>query len=188
MKKRSATTLLITLIIVAAGFTVYLLGTQSAPEVSSVDPHYLTYNDMTSKIYLIETNTSYINASETYITPFGRTVERGTPLFEITLTLRNDYTSDNPAPPLHNQNQISPADGTAYLYFTAKLYNKGTQVNSTNLSVSDFSLPTVPGTGFVLSSGETASVKIYMATSQTHIDKYEVNLYFLGDSIPTSNT
>jgi hypothetical protein len=54
--------------------------------------------------------------------------------------------------------------------------------------VSDFSLTAASGTGLVLSSGQTAPVNIYMATSQTNINKYEVNLYFLGDSIPTRNT
>jgi hypothetical protein len=187
MKKKLAITLLVTCIIAVAGFTVYWLETQTKSEDSSVNPHYLTYNGVTSKIYLTYTVTSFGNSNDTYTTPDGQIVEKGTPLFVITLTLRNDYTSDNPAPPLHNQDQTSPADGTAYLYLTTKLYDKGHQLNATNVSVSDFSLPTVPGTGLVLSSGETASAKIYMSTTQTNIDKYEVNLYFLGDSIPTSN-
>jgi hypothetical protein len=188
MKKHLVITLLILVIVVVAGFTVYLIGTLTTQGVSSVIPRYLVYNDKTSKIYLIDAFTSYSNANETYATPDGQVVEKGTPLFVITMTLRNDYTSDNPAPPLHNQDQTSPADGTVYLYLTAQLYEKDGQLNATNVSVSHFSLPAVPGTGLVLSSGETAPVNIYMATSQTNINKYEVNLYFLGDSIPTRNT
>jgi hypothetical protein len=71
---------------------------------------------------------------------------------------------------------------------TAQLYDKEGQLNATNVSVSDFSLTTASGPGLVLSSGQTAPVNIYMATAQTNINKYEVNLYFLGDSIPTRNT
>ena len=188
MKKRLAITLLVLVTVVVAGFTVYLSETLSKPGDSSAIPRYLTYIDKTSKIYLIDSFTSYSNANETYATADGQIVEKGTPLFIITMTLRNDYTSDNPAPPLQNQDQTTPTDGTAYLYLTAKLYDKDGQLNATNVSVSDFSLTATSGTGLVLSSGQTASINIYMATSQTNINRYEVNLYFLGDSIPTRNT
>jgi hypothetical protein len=188
MKKRLTITLLVLLIAVVAGFTIYLSETLPKPRDSSVIPRYLDFNDKTSKIYLIDSVTSYSNTNETYVTADGQIVEKGTPLFVITVTLRNDYTSDNPAPPLHNQDQTSPADGTAYLYLTAQLYDKDSQLNATNVSMSDFSLTATSGTGLVLSSGQTAPVNIYMATSQTNINRYEVNLYFLGDSIPTKNT
>jgi hypothetical protein len=188
MKKRLAITLLVLVIVAVAGFTVYLSGTLTTPGYSSIIPRYLGYNDKTSKIYLIDSFTSYSNANETYTTVDGQIVEKGTPLFVITMTLRNDYTSDNPAPPLHNQDQISPADGTAYLYLTSRLYDKDGQLNATNVSVSDFSLTAASGTGLVLSSGQTSQVNIYMATAQTNINNYEVKLYFLGDSIPTRNT
>ncbi len=188
MKKRLAITLLVLVIIAAAGFTIYLSRNLTTPENSSAIPRYLGYNDKTSKIYLIDSFTSYTTANETYTTADGKIVEKGTSLFVITMTLRNDYTSDTPAPPLHNQEQTSPADGTAYLYFTAQLFDKNGQLNATNVTVSDFSLTATSGTGLVLSSGQTGIVNIYMATSQTNINKYEVNLYFLGDSIPTRNT
>jgi hypothetical protein len=188
MKKNLVIILLVLIIIVVTGFTIYLSGTLTKPGDSSVIPGYLVYNEKTSKIYIIDSFTSYSNANETYTTADGQIVEKGTPLFVITMTLRNDYTSDNPAPPLQNQDQTSPPDGTAYLYLTAQLYDKDGELNATNVSVSDFSLTSASGTGLVLSSGQTASVNIYLATSQTNINKYEVNLNFLGDSIPTRNT
>jgi hypothetical protein len=188
MKKRFAIQLLVFAIIVVVGLTVYLSRTLTNPGTSSVIPRYLVYHDKTSKIYLIDSFTSYNNANETYTTADGQIVVKGTPVFVITMTLRNDYTSDNPAPPLQNQDQTSPADGTAYLYLTTQLYDKGVQLNATNVSVSDFSLTAISGTGLVLSSGQTALVNIYLATSQTNINRYEVNLYFLGDSIPTKST
>lgn len=188
MKKRLAIISLVLLIVVVAGFIIYLSGTPTKSGDSSVIPRYLSYNEKTSKIYLIDSFTSYSKANITYSTADGQIVEKGNTLFVITLTLRNDYTSDNPAPPLQNQDQTSPADGTAYLYLTAQLYDKEGKLNATNVSISDFSLTAVSGAGLVLSSGQTTPVNIYMATSQPNIDKYEVNLYFLGDSIPTRNT
>lgn len=185
MKKRHlAIALLVACIIIAMGVTLYLSGTLFGTTASSVKPHYLSYNGESSKIYLVNVLTSYSNANDTLTTPAGQVFEKGTPIFIITLTLRNDYTSDSPAPPQPNQDQTSPADGTAYLYLTAQLYNQSGKLNATDISVSDFSLSAVPGTGLVLTSGETKSVNIYLATIQTHVSKYEVNLYFLGDSIP----
>lgn len=188
MKRRLKIALLILFIAVVVGFTVYMLANKNSPETTLATPHYLVYNGQPTKIYLIDTETSYTNTNQTYTTPEGQNVEKGTPLFVITMTLRNDYTSDNPAPPLQNQDQTSPADGTAYLYLTAQLYDKNGQLNAPNVSVSDFSLPAVSGTGLVLSSGETAPVNICIATSQTNINKYIVNLYLVSDSIPASNT
>jgi hypothetical protein len=188
MKKQLAITLLVLILVVAAGFTIYLSGAPTKSGGSSTIPRYLSYKDMTSKIYLINSLTSYSNANETYTTADGQIIEKGTKLFVITMTLRNDYTADNPAPPLQNQDQTSPADGTAYLYLTTQLYDKEGKLNATNVSISDFSLTEASGAGIVLSSGQTASFNIYMATSQTNIIEYEINLYFLGDSIPTRNT
>ena len=74
MKKRLAITLFVLIIVVVAGFTVYLSGTLTKPGDSSVIPCYLGYNDRISKIYLIESFTSYSNANETYTTADGRIV------------------------------------------------------------------------------------------------------------------
>jgi hypothetical protein len=188
MKKLLVILLLVLCLVAVAGFAVFLFGTTPTPGDSAAIPHYLFYDGTTSKIFLIDADTTYCNANESYVAPDGQVVEKGTPLFVVTMTLRNDYTSDNPAPPLHNQDQTSPADGTAYLYLTAQLYDKAGVLNATDVSVSDFSLASVSGSGFVLSSGETAIVKIYIATPHTDIDKYDANLYFLGDCIPSGNT
>jgi hypothetical protein len=185
MKKRSkAIALFVVCMVIIVGIAFFLSGLLQTPVGSSVNPHYLPYNGSTSKIYLLNVATSYGNSNDTYTDPAGQVFEKGTPIFVITLTLRNDYTSDNPAPPLPNQVQTSPADGTAYLYLTTNLFNKSGQLNATTVSPTDFSLPAIPGTGLVLASGQTKSISVYLATSQTNINKYEVNLYFLGDSIP----
>jgi len=177
-------TLLIVCLIIVVGVAFYLSGDLFSPKASSVKPHYLSYNGETSKIFLVDVVTSYSNTNDTFTTQDRQFFDKGTPIFIITLTIRNDYTSDNPAPPQQNQVQTSPADGTAYLYLTSQLYSQNVKLNATDISVSDFSLPKVSGTGLVLSSGETKAVTIYLATSQTNISRYEVNLYFLGDSIP----
>jgi hypothetical protein len=188
MKKRSLaiSALMIVLVLVAA-LAIFLVDKPSSPspKVESVTPHYLTYNGDASKIYLVGAATSYGSTNETYSTLAGQVVQKGTSLFIVTVTLRNDYTSDNPAPAFPNQNQMSPADGTAYLYLTAQLRNKNGVINATDVSVSDFSMPAIQGTGCVLASGQTSPVNIYIATMHTDISKCEINLVALGDSIPT---
>ncbi len=185
MKKRTSIAVAVTiLILLIAATAFYLAATGSAtakPELPT--PHYISYNGAASKIFLVSATTSYGTANETYITPAGQVVQKGDPLFIITLTDRNDYSADNPPPPLPNAPPISPADGTAYLCLTAKLYDKTGDLNATDVSVSDFSLPATPGAGEVLASGQTAPVSICLATGRRDISRCDVSLIFLGDSI-----
>ena len=180
---RSVAILVVVLALIVSLFVYIAEIILSSPNAKPATSHYLIYNGASSKIFLIDAATSYGNANETYTTPAGQVVQKGNPLFIITVTLRNDYTSDNPPPSLPNKVQTSPADGTAYLYLTAQLHNKDGTLNATDVSVSDFSLPSTQGTGLVLASGQTTSVNIFMAISQTNIDRCDVKLIFLGDSI-----
>ena len=186
MKKNLITIIVvITVLAVAVGLAAFEIEMNSnSAKIEPISPHYLSYNGITSKIYLVDAITSYSKTNETYTTAEGQTVQKGSSLFVITLTLRNDYSSDKPPPTLANQSPTSPVDGTAYVYLTSKLYNKDGAVNATNVSFSDFTLPATPGTGLVLASGQTEPLNISVLTSQTDINKCEVNLIFVGDSIP----
>ncbi len=185
MKKLKQTIATLAIIAVLAAIVVILLTNDKAiPSKPQQAPQYLQYQGTPSKIYLLSTATSYTTANETFTTAQGQTIEKGTPLFLITVTLRNDYTSDDPPPPLPNNPPISPADGTAYLYLNANLYNKNGVINATNVSNSDFSIPGTSGSGLVLASGQTESVNIYMMTNQTNINSFNLKLTTLSDSIP----
>jgi hypothetical protein len=104
-------------------------------------------------------------------------------LFSINATFRNDYTSDDP-PPAENI-PVSPADGTAYIYLNAQVYNENGIVNATNVSFSDFIVAGLSGTGLVLGSGQTQTLNILMMSNQTNFTKFDLNLLLLSDSIPT---
>ncbi len=171
-------------VVTAAIITFFLSIEFAGQNAESSSKGYLMYQGEKSKIYLIAATYSYSNANETYTTPAGQLVQAGSSLFIVTVTLRNDYTSED-APPPPNGLPISPADGTAYVYFTAQLYNGNGAINATNVTVPDFLLPSTPGTALVLSSGQTASANIYMSTDKTRIIKYVIETIFLGDSIPT---
>jgi hypothetical protein len=171
------------LIILAATLIVFLTNIGSTVlRIDSITPGYLLYRGNRSKIYLISATSSHDTANETYGTVDGQTVQKGSPLFTIKVTLRNDYTADEPAPPIDIP--IAPADGTAYVFLTAHLFGNAGAINTTNITAGDFSLPSTSGTGLVLASGQTASANIYMATNHANIYGYNIGLIFLGDSIP----
>ena len=109
-------------------------------------------------------------------------IQKGSSLFIITATLRNDYTIDDPPPP--NGIAISPADGTAYVYLTAQLKNDEGIINAKDVTVPDFSIPSIPGAALVLASGQTASVNIYLSVNEDNISDYDIEAVFIGDSIP----
>jgi len=186
MKKNLQTLAVFAIAIITVSLTsaVFLNTEFGGQTAESVSPGYLLYQGELSKIYLVTSTYSYGNANKTYTTPAGQFVQLGSPLFIITVTLRNDYSSEE-APPPPNEVPVSPADGTAYVYFTAKVYDGNGAVNATNVTVPDFWLPSTPGTALVLSSGQTASANIYMSTDKTGIIKYGIETIFLGDSIPT---
>jgi hypothetical protein len=171
-------------ICLAAGFFVLFFSGNLNKAHVPIGSGYLSYQGKESKIYLLTENASLGYATETFAASDGTAVEKETPLYNITLTIRNDYSTDNPPPPQHNLNQISPADGTAYLYLTTRLYNGDSILNSTDVSISAFNLSATSGTGIVLSSGETITVNIFLLTSQNIIDNYQISLFYLGDSIP----
>jgi hypothetical protein len=186
MKKRQQIIAITAIIVILASTLTVFLGSinSSPPPVTQQTPQqYLSYQGNLSKIFLVATTSEYSEANQTYTTNNGQIIQKGTPLFVITATMRNGYTSDEPPPP--NGIPIAPADGTAYIYLTAQLHNKAGIVNATDVTVPDFAIPKTPGAALVLASGQTASVNIYLTVNQKDISEYGINVIFIGDSIPT---
>ena len=143
-------------------------------------PHYLTHLGVESRIYVASQTSSYGSAEKDYTSSDGQTVTVGSGVFAINLTLRNDYSSDNPPPT--SGTPVSPIDGTAYIRLKATLFNNDEIIPTINISPSDFTTP-ANQVGVVLASGQTINFKILLATNQTNITGYTVTLEFVGDSI-----
>jgi hypothetical protein len=177
-------TIFATIVVLMASLVIILYANNRVPfEGEQSSPNYLTYQGNSTKIFLIATNTSFSSVNESYSLPDGRLVHKGSLLFTISLTLRNDYTSEDPPPPTKNF-PIAPADGTAYLYLTAKLSDTNGIINSSDVTVPDFSLPSTPGASIVLASGQTSSINIDLLVDQKNIINYSPKVIFIGDSIP----
>jgi hypothetical protein len=184
MRRNLKITAIVAIIVILASTFVVFLGINDFSSLETLSPsrQYLSYQGNVSKIFLVSATAGYGSASETYNTIDGQVVQKGSSLFIINVTLRNDYTLDDPPPP--KGIPISPADGTAYVYLTAQLNNEEGIIKAIDVTVPDFSIPLTPGAALILASGQTASVNIYLAVNETNIIDYDIKAIFIGDSIP----
>ena len=184
IKRFKLLTIIAIVLILVSTLIVYLGSIDfSAPKEQLVTRQYLSYGGNVSKIFLVGSNAGYSEANETYSAVDGQVVQKGSLLYVITVTLRNDYSSDDPPP--SEGVPISPADGTAYIYLTALLQNKDGPIEAKDVTIPDFSIPSTPGAALVLATGQTALVNIYLAVNQKNISEYSIKVIFIGDSIPT---
>jgi hypothetical protein len=183
VKAKSKKYALVTVFLVAIISSAALIGFLNllAQDAEAFTPRYLTYIEAPSRIYLASATTANIIADQTYHLANGQEITKGNTLLQLKMTLRNDYTSDNPPPSIGTP--IAPVDGTAYTCLTITLYNKDGAVTPTILSPSDFSVSATDQIGIVLASGQTNSIAINLATTNVDVNRFEVNLVFLGDSI-----
>ncbi len=160
-----------------------------ATNVEQISPQYLsgyvfqsisnssagTIFESATRIFLVSATTYYGYANETLKAgnpTEGNIINKGDPIFIINVTLRNDYNPENPLP--------LSTDNYAFIFLTATLYSQNVTINAKDVS------PTNPEVGpfltaFVgLSSRETASVEVWLATDNRNIDHYEINLSVFG--------
>ncbi len=145
--------------------------------------YYLNYQGAPSRIFLVSASSLYTTADRSYLSSDGNEVGKGSQLFVVHLSLRNDYSSDAPAPAV-GEGPVAPVDGTAYLCLNFTLNTAQNEATSVNVTPSDFSTSSSDKTGLVLASGQTYQGDFYLATNQTDITQFKVNLAFLGDAIP----
>ncbi len=182
-RKQISAVIIATALIVIVVLSVFVVFIGSiAPESQPFTPHYLTYQGTASKIYLASATTSYTTARQNYSTPYGQQVPEGTQLFTINLTIRNDYSSDNPPPSLSGI-PAAPIDGTAYVCLNFTAYNKQGAVPTVNVTPSDFTPAQSAQTGLVLASAQTLNTNIILATNNTEINAFTVDLVSVSDSI-----
>jgi hypothetical protein len=153
-----------------------------ASKTDASSPHYLVYHGSESRIFMISATSAFNLANQTYISADGQQVAEGSRLYTLTLTLRNDYTSDNPPP--STGTPTAPIDGTAYICLKATLLDNDVTVDAINLSPSDFFPSSADQTGLVLASGQTNIVQLVLATNHTRISDFAISLVTLNDSIP----
>ena len=180
-EKRKMYAVLVLTVIALGIFLTFWAGLFFASKPRAFMSHYLANQGRDSRIYVASQTSSYGYAEKTYISSDRHEIVEGSGVFTIALTLRNDYSSDNPPPT--SGIPISPIDGTAYIRLKATLFNNDAKIPTINISQSDF-VTIADQVGIVLSSGQTVNKQLLLATNQTRITGYIVTLEFVGDSIP----
>ena len=131
-----------------------------------------------TRIFLVSDTAYYGYSNETRKSPNpaeGNLISKGDPIFIINVTLRNDYNPENPLTPSQNN--------YAFIFLTATLNSQNGIVNAKDVSPTNTGFPPI-GAFLGLNSGETASVEIWLATSNRNIVSYELNLSVFGIAPP----
>ncbi len=149
------------LVLATVGISFFILNTQPPTEAKSPDAGYIE----NSQIYLISANSRYGDY-------------KGSPCFIINVTVRSDYTVENPPDNLSSVNT-----GAAFFILTANLYDKSNNTIEAQRYIPPHSIPSYNQQN--LGSGDTLTYDIYLTvTQQRHdIDHYDLVFDYLG-SIP----
>jgi hypothetical protein len=152
-----------------------------APDVKPISPHYLNNvpdlfgNFSETQIFLLAASPRYGYCKETVKQNyFGfPDINKGDPVFIINVTLRNDYTEDNPPPGGFGYNNAS------IIIMKTQLYGKNGTIDASDVT------PPYPGglhtsaQSYSIKRGETISFDIYMLTDNREIDSYELSIYYI---------
>jgi len=110
-------------------------------------------------------------------------VQKGDPCFIVNVTVRNDYSEQQPPP---SNQAYNFSEYGYYLYFDALLYNKNGSVD-----VKDVVVDQQPGwvgdaypINFIrVDSGETRTFDVYLATGKRDIERFELLIYEIGPQV-----
>ena len=176
---KATSLLLVALLIASSAVAVYeynqtrIFQSKLAHSSRISDGYYLPYEGNYSKIYVVSTNSSYgYYPIQTYTYSNGTEVTWGGPCVIISVTIRNDYSTDSPLPDFPTSNSTS-----AWVYLTAQLFSGGQQINAMDLS---YGPPIAPlfgpyiGSGTVLASGESGTITLYLGTNSTNVTSYQI--------------
>lgn len=189
-KSRTALTLaVIALIVVLAVLTFIILyfapkqvSTPTIANVKPVAPQYLPYSGNASRIFMVSATPSYGTYPGPTVPKRDGTpgIQKGAPCFIINVTVRNDYSTENPLPD-HNIFNFGSPSASAFL--TAKIFNNQGQISATDVTPPYPPVPIPGALVYNLESGNSTTVTIYLATNHQDINRFEISLEYVG-SVP----
>jgi len=141
--------------------------------------YYLPYEGNLSKIFVVSTNASYGFYPYATRTSLGgvTVVTHQEPCFIISVTMRNDYSSQFP-PPYTNPHYPT----LVVVILTGILFNGSNQIDATDL----LRVGLFPNAGEFASinSGESATLSLYLGTNQRDVTSFQVVPIFIGGTPP----
>jgi hypothetical protein len=164
--------------------------TQTNSPIQSVADCYLQSQGNESRIYVVSANASYgyypyptvtfpsyFNSNEKFV------AENGEPCVIINVTLRNDYSLQYPAP---NPSSLNNNSTEVYVSLTAQLFNNEGKVNSADITNAGYIASAGTNSAFTsLNYGESTTVTLYIATSNTNVTSFQLLPRYIGAQVPT---
>ena len=164
--------------------------TPTSPPITPLEPGYLPYlypNGNASSVYLLSATYSYgtypfPTVNETGIAP----VKTGTPCFIINVTVRNDYTVQNPPPGADIEANVTgtPISAQLSVGLTAQIFGPQGQITAMDIT------PPYPPIGYSganiygLASGENDTATIYLATNSTNVSHFALVVEYISAMPP----
>lgn len=142
--------------------------------------HYV-YGGNETKIFLLTSNARYGSYNQSFQTLYSGEVHEGDACIIINVTIRNDYTKEQPGPDGFPDFPEGPFPSGYFISLTAYLYNKEGQV------MAEIMTPGYMYGGFIevnLETGETATFDIYVAYDKQDVDHYELYIFNI-QALPT---
>jgi hypothetical protein len=175
-----AATVVVFLVLIIIAFGYYF--TNQSQVVPKPIPSQSNFYLGDSRIFVVSAYASYGNYPFPTVTSGpgeSPIAEVGEPCVIINVTLRNDYSYQNPAPGFLN------GSGYVYVALTANLFNNETKISSRDIT-NAFSLDSVfTNRAFTeLNYGETTEVKDYIATNSHDVTSFQLLPYYIGKMPP----
>jgi len=148
--------------------------------------YYLQYQGTESKIYVVSASAQngYYPYPTVTVPPFlnwneSIIAENGEPCVIITVTLRNDYSTQNPAPnPVDHSNLV-------HVGLTAQLSDGQNQITAKDITnancIASFANNEATAS---MNYGDSATVTIYLATNSTNVASFQLQATYIGILIP----
>jgi hypothetical protein len=141
-------------------------------------PYYLHYQG-DSRILVASANASYGSYPYPTVTnfPSGSPIaENGEPCVIINVTLRNDYSTQNPAPNPYSLNSTK-----VYVALTALLFSGKEPISAKDITNANWISSASSNRGFTsLDYGESATLSLYLATNNKDITDFLLSAFYIG--------
>ena len=173
--------LVLLFVIVSLGYYFSNPSLSASKPISSAANFYLD----DSKIFVVSANASYGNYPYPTVTSMPNQspsiiARQGQACVIINVTLRNDYSPQNPAPYAELTNS-----SVVYVGLTAHLYNGETQVKAKDITnafpIASFGTNEATAS---LAYGESEAVSIFLATSNKDITSFKLVAGYIGEMLP----
>ena len=183
MSKKTFMAGLIAIIVIIIAVFGYFFASQPQATPKTIPSQYSFYFP-DSRIFVVSANASYGNYPFPTVTnlPYSSPsviAKNGEPCVIINVTLRNDYSYQNPAPYQLNDS------GFVYVALSANLYNNETKIDSKDIT-NAFPLASVfTNRAFTeLDYGKSTEVTIYITTNSHSVTSFQLVPAYVGEMPP----